>query len=74
MCSVDNEPIVSDLHTTVKLVERIEDTITNSSKSRDIALDLIGGSGTTLIAAERIGRTVRLMELDPRNVDVIVQR
>ena len=42
--------------------------------SRDIVLDLFGGSGTTLIAAERTGRSARLMELDPKYVDVIVQR
>jgi DNA modification methylase len=55
-------------------VELIERAITNSSKSRDIVLDLFGGSGTTLIAAERTGRSARLMELDPKYVDVIVQR
>jgi DNA modification methylase len=55
-------------------VELVERAITNSSKSRDTVLDLFGGSGTTLIAAERTGRSARLMELDPRYVDVIVQR
>ena len=58
----------------MKPVELIERAITNSSKSRDIVLDLFGGSGTTLIAAERTGRSARLMELDPRYVDVIVKR
>ncbi len=37
-------------------------------------LDLFGGSGTTMIAAERTGRRARLLELDPRYVDVIVHR
>lgn len=37
-------------------------------------LDPFGGSGTTLIAAERTGRVARLLELDPRYVDVIVER
>lgn len=36
--------------------------------------DFFGGSGTTLIAAEQLGRTAYLMEYDPRNADVIVQR
>ena len=58
----------------MKPVELVERAITNSSKSRDIVLDLFGGSGSTLIAAERTGRAARLMELDPRYVDVIVQR
>jgi len=65
---------VNDLHPTMKPVELIERAIRNSSKNRDIVLDLFGGSGTTLIAAERIGRSARLMELDPRYVDVIVAR
>ena len=52
----------------------MERAIQNSSKSRDIVLDLFGGSGTTMIAAERTGRRARLVELDPKYVDVIVQR
>jgi DNA modification methylase len=58
----------------MKPVELVERAIRNSSKSRDIVLDLFGGSGTTLIAAERTGRSARLMELDPKYVDVIVER
>ena len=58
----------------MKPVELVERAITNSSKSRDIVLDLFGGSGTTLIAAERTGRSARLLELDPKYVDVIVER
>lgn len=60
-----DKPRVNDLHPTMKPVELVERAITNSSKSRDIVLDLFGGSGTTLIAAERTGRSARLMELDP---------
>ena len=56
------------------LINRQVDGIRNSSKSRDIVLDLFGGSGTTLIAAERTGRSARLLELDPKYVDVIVER
>jgi DNA modification methylase len=69
-----DKPRVNDLHPTMKPVELVERAITNSSKSRDIVLDLFGGSGTTLIAAERTGRSARLMELDPKYVDVIVTR
>ncbi len=69
-----DKPRVNDLHPTMKPVELVERAIRNSSKSRDIVLDLFGGSGTTLIAAERTGRAARLLELDPKYVDVIVER
>ena len=69
-----DKPRVNDLHPTMKPVELVERAIRNSSKSRDIVLDLFGGSGTTLIACERSGRAARLMELDPKYVDVIVTR
>jgi DNA modification methylase len=58
----------------MKPVELVERAIRNSSKSRDIVLDLFGGSGTTLIACERTGRAARVLELDARYVDVIVVR
>jgi DNA modification methylase len=69
-----DKPRVNDLHPTMKPVELVERAITNSSKTRDIVLDLFGGSGTTLVAAERTGRSARLMELDPKYADVIVER
>jgi DNA modification methylase len=52
----------------------VERAIRNSSKSRDVVFDPFGGSGTTLIAAERTGRRARLIELDPKYADVAVQR
>jgi DNA modification methylase len=55
----------------VALVER---AIRNSSKPRDTVLDCFGGSGTTMIAADRTGRRAVLLELDPRYADVIVRR
>ncbi len=48
--------------------------IRNSSKTRDLVLDPFGGSGSTLIACEKSGRRARLIELDPKYVDVIVKR
>jgi len=69
-----DKPAKNDLHPTMKPVELVERAVRNSSKSRDIVLDPFGGSGTTLIAAERSGRWARLIELDPRYVDVAVQR
>jgi len=69
-----NKPRVNDLHPTMKPVELVERALKNSSKSRDTVIDLFGGSGTTLIACEKLNRHACLMELDPRYVDVIIQR
>jgi DNA modification methylase len=67
-------PSKSDDHPTMKPVELVARTITNSSKPKDLVLDFFGGSGTTLIAAEQLNRTCYMMELDPRYMDVIVKR
>ena len=64
----------SYVHPTQKPVALPEEAIKNSSKGEDIVLDLFGGSGSTLIACEKIGRFNRSMELDPKYVDVIVKR
>lgn len=69
-----DKPMQSKLHPTMKPVELVEIALENSSKRGDTVLDLFGGSGTTLIACEKTGRTARLMELDPRYCDVIVKR
>ena len=69
-----NKPRVNDLHPTMKPVELVERAIRNSSLPGDVVLDPFGGSGTTLIAAEKSGRQARLIELDPKYVDVIVRR
>lgn len=69
-----NKPVKNDLHPTMKPVELVERALRNSSKSRDIVIDLFGGSGSTLIACEKTGRAARLIELDPKYVDVIVRR
>jgi DNA modification methylase len=69
-----DKPTKNDLHPTMKPVALIERAIRNSSKRRDIVLDPFGGSGSTLIAAEKTGRQARLVELDPKYVDVIVKR
>ena len=58
----------------MKPVALVERAIRNSSKSRDIVLDPFGGSGTTMIACKNTGRRARLIELDPKYVDVIVRR
>ena len=69
-----DRPHRNDLHPTMKPVELVERAIRNSCPRGGVVLDPFGGSGTTLIAAERTGRVARLIELDPRYVDVIVQR
>ena len=58
----------------MKPVALVERAVRNSSKTRDIVLDPFGGSGSTLIACEKAGRQARLVELDPKYCDVIVQR
>ena len=61
-------------HPTMKPVELIAKAIKNSTNQNQIVLDLFGGSGSTLIAAEETNRIGYLMELDPRYVDVICAR
>ncbi|MDP2431507.1 MAG: site-specific DNA-methyltransferase [Pseudomonadota bacterium] len=68
------KPHKNDLHPTMKPVELVERAIRNSSRPGDVVLDAFGGSGTTLIAAEKSGRKARIIELDPKYVDVIVRR
>ena len=68
------KPQKNDLHPTMKPVELVERAIRNSSRPGDVVLDPFGGSGTTLIAAEKSGRIGWLIELDPKYVDVIVRR
>lgn len=64
----------SYVHPTQKPVGLIERAITNSSLPGEIVLDVFGGSGSTLIAAEKLRRTAWLVELDPKYCDVIVRR
>jgi site-specific DNA-methyltransferase (adenine-specific) len=61
-------------HPTMKPVALFEYQMLNNTKGGDIVLDSFGGSGTTLIAAEKNGRIARIMELDPKYCDVIVKR
>ncbi len=61
-------------HPTQKPVKLVSIAIRNSSKRGDVVLDLFGGSGSTLVAAEELSRTAWIMELDPKYVDVIIKR
>ncbi|HEV7264203.1 MAG TPA: site-specific DNA-methyltransferase [Falsiroseomonas sp.] len=62
------------MHPTVKPVALVSDAIKDVSRRGDVVLDPFGGSGSTLIAAERTGRHARLIEIDPVYCDVIVRR
>jgi len=62
------------LHPTQKPVALAEEALDKTTKPNNVVMDLFGGSGSTLIAAEKLGRKARLMELDPKYCDVIVQR
>lgn len=70
----EEKPTKSGDHPTMKPVALIERMLANSTKRNSIVLDLFGGSGSTLIACQKLGRSARLMELDAKFVDVIVRR
>ena len=67
-------PKSSKLHPTMKPVELVVQAISHASNVGGRVLDLFGGSGTTIIASEKISRECRMMELDPKYCDVIVDR
>ena len=69
-----DKPARNALHPTMKPVPLIAYLMRNSSRRNDLVLDLFGGSGTTMLAAEQIGRRSALMELDEHYCDVIVAR
>lgn len=69
-----DKPRKCDLHPTMKPVELVGNAILDGTQEGMIVLDAFGGSGTTMIAAEQLGREARLMELDPHYCDVIVDR
>ena len=69
-----DKPSRNGEHPTMKPVELFEYQMLNNTKGADIVLDSFGGSGTTIIAAEKHGRHARLMELDPKYCDVIIKR
>lgn len=69
-----DKPARNGEHPTMKPVGLILEMLENSTKRGDRVLDLFGGSGSTLVACHKVGRVARLMELDERYCDVIVQR
>jgi len=69
-----DRPQVNDLHPTMKPVALVERAVVNSSRRGDTVLDPFAGSGTTLVACEKVGRIARLIELEPCYCDVIIAR
>ena len=63
-----------DLHPTVKPVGLLADVLLDASPRKGLVLDTFGGSGSTLLAAERTGRQARIIEIDPHYCDVIIYR
>jgi DNA modification methylase len=69
-----DKPSANRLHPTMKPVGLIEKALINSSQAGDTVVDLLAGSGTTLLACEQTGRSAYVMEIDPRYCDVIRER
>ena len=69
-----NKPARSEDHPTMKPVSLIARLVRNSTQRAETVLDPFGGSGTTIIACEQLGRSCRMMELDPKYCDVIRRR
>lgn len=69
-----DKPRKCDLHPTMKPVALVANCLMDGTEEGDIVLDVFGGSGTTMIACEQLGRKCRIMELDPHYCDVIIAR
>jgi DNA modification methylase len=70
----EKKPAKSNMHPTMKPVALVGRLMLNSSRRGDAVADYFGGSGTTLIAAEQLGRIAYLMEVSPQYCDIIVKR
>ena len=70
----EDKPSANDLHPTMKPIKLLARQVKNSSKVGEKVLDLFGGSGSTLITCEQLGRICYMIEYDPQYVDVIIER
>lgn len=70
----EKKPVRSDMHPTMKPVALVGRLMANSSRRGELVADFFGGSGTTLIAAEQLGRVAYLMEISPKYCDIIINR
>ena len=69
-----DKPRKCDLHPTMKPVDLVANCMLDGTKEGDVVLDAFGGSGTTMVAAEQLGRRCCMMEVDPHYCDVIIAR
>lgn len=69
-----DRPTKSKEHPTMKPIALLSEILLNATKQNDKVIDLFGGSGSTLIACEQLNRNCYMMELDPKYVDVIIER
>ena len=70
----ENKPLRSAEHPTMKPIDLVGRLIKNSTRNGETVFDPFGGSGSTLIACEQLGRRCRMIEIDPRYCDVIIDR
>lgn len=70
----EDRPSASEEHPTMKPLKLLERLVKNSSKQNEIVLDIFGGSGSTLMTCEQLNRSCYMMELDPKYIDVIIER
>ncbi len=70
----EDKPLKNDIHPTMKPIRLVSRLIKNSSKVGEKVIDFFGGSGSTLISCEHLGRKCYTIELDPKYVDVIIDR
>ena len=70
----ENKPLKNDVHPTMKPLKLIGRQIRNSTRPGETVLDLFGGSGSTMMAAEQLNRKCFMVEFDPKYVDVIINR
>ena len=70
----EDKPLKNDVHPTMKPIKLISRLVRNSSKPGENVIDFFGGSGSTLISCEYLGRNCYSIELDPKYVDVIIDR
>lgn len=70
----EDKPLRSAEHPTMKPLKLMGKLIRNSTRPGDIVLDLFGGSGSTMMAAEQLGRSCYMVELEPTYIDVIIKR
>ena len=70
----EDKPNKSVEHPTMKPLQLLARHVKNSSKQEELVLDIFGGSGSTMMTCEQLNRRCFMMELDPKYVDVIIER